>query len=123
MNEFPWEVLVLGLVLGINRLGTPATYHRPLAFWGIQVMNLAVAIPVALRGIQGAEGFPALGWLIAGLLVFHVLQNVSLRSMALTKKRQELAEREQLRKLRALEPTPDDAPREAAPSEFPSDPQ
>jgi hypothetical protein len=119
MSGFPWEVFVLGLVLGINRLGTPATYQRPVAFWGIQVMNLALAVPVAIRGISGTENFPALGWLIAGLLVFHVLQNISLRTVALRRIRQEEQAREQQRKLRALDATTsataDDAPREAPP--------
>lgn len=120
MSEFPWEVVILGIVFGINRLGTPLTYHRPVAFWGIQAMNLALAVPIAVRGIPGADGFPALGWLIAGLLVFHILQNVSLRSAALRRARQERAEVEQLRKLRALEATTTatahDAPREAPPA-------
>lgn len=119
MSAFPWEVLILGLVLAINRVATPATYHRPIAFWGIQAMNVALAVPLAIVGLPGAEGFPALGWLVAALLVFHTLQNVSLRGVVLTKKRQELAEREQFRKLRALEPPANDAPGEAPPEGAP----
>ncbi|MDP2316454.1 MAG: hypothetical protein Q8P41_26390 [Pseudomonadota bacterium] len=135
MSSFPWEVLILGVVLGVNRLATPATYERPIAFWAIQVMNVAVALPVALVGIPGTEGFPALGWLIAGLLLFHVLQNVSLRGTALARKRQALAAREQARKLRALEAPaalprsdtplpgtpPSDAPLPGTPAEAPAE--
>ncbi len=116
MNEFPWEVLILGAVLAINRLGTPATYDRPVAFWGIQVMNLALAVPVVIWGLPGVEGFRGLDWLIAGLLVFHVLQNVALRSNVLTRKRQEQAERDRIRSIRALEPsTPPRGPSADAP--------
>lgn len=116
MTGFPWEVLALGVVLGINRLATPATYDRPVLFWAIQILNLALAAPLAILGLPGAERFPALGWLIAALLLFHIFQNVSLRARAHTRRRQEAAGLEQMRKLRALEPPPDDAPREAPPT-------
>lgn len=104
MSAFPWEVLVLALVLAINRLGTPMTYTRPVVFWGIQAANVALAVPAVLVGVPGMEAFPAVGWLIAGLLAFHVLQNLSLRSAALTQQRRERDERERIRKLRALGP-------------------
>jgi len=104
MSEFPWEVVILGLVLGINRVGTPHTYTRPFAFWGIQAMNVALAVPAVVFGLPGMDAVPLLGWLIAGLLAFHVLQNVSLRGAALAQTRREQDERDRIRKLRALGP-------------------
>lgn len=107
MNGFPWDVAGLALVLAINRLGTPATYFRPVGFWAIQALNLGLAVAVVVWGLPGLAGFPSVGWLIAALLGFHVFQNVALRGQALRKRALDEAERERIRKLRALEAPPD----------------
>ncbi|MFN7143537.1 MAG: hypothetical protein ACK4YP_07175 [Myxococcota bacterium] len=108
MKAFPWEVLVLAALLAVNRLLVPMTYTRPAAFWAIQAVDVALAVLVAVYGVPGLEAFRSVGWLIAGLLVFHVLQNIALRSQARAKREREEGERERLRKLRSMgeEPRP-----------------
>lgn len=102
MTDFPWDLVALALVLAVNRLGTPATYERPVAFWGIQVVNLVLAAAVAVFGMPGLSTYASVNWLVAGLLVFHVFQNITLRGQARRKREAQAAERARMRKLRAL---------------------
>ena len=110
MSAFPWDVLALAVVLAVNRLAVPATYARPAAFWTIQALNLVLTGAVAVYGLPGLTDFPTVGWLVAGLLLFHVIQNVALRGNALQARARERAERERLAKLRALEAPPAEPP-------------
>ncbi len=110
MKTFPWEVLVLAAVLAVNRLAVPSTFFRPAAFWAIQAVNVVLALVAAVYGVPGLTAYPSVGWLVAGLLAFHVFQNAALRSQALRKREQEQRERERLQKLRALEPEPKEPP-------------
>lgn len=112
MKTFPWEVLVLAALLAVNRLVVPMTFTRPAAFWAIQAVDVVLAVLVAVFGIPGLEAYRSVGWLIAGLLAFHVLQNIALRSQALAKRAREEGERERLRKLRSMgeDPRPPSEP-------------
>lgn len=111
MTAFPWDVAALALVLALNRLATPATYFRPVAFWAIQGLDLALAVAAAVWGLPGLAGYSSVGWLVAALLAFHVFQNVALRSRAVHKRAMDEAERERIRRIRALE-AQSDAPAE-----------
>jgi hypothetical protein len=101
---FPWTVGVLAVVLALNRIAVPSVLHHPVAFWGIQALNAGLAVAVILFGVPGLEGFGAVAWLVAALLAFHVIQNVALRADTLGRARRDAAERDRIRKLRALEP-------------------
>jgi len=115
MKSFPWDVLVLAVVLAVNRLATPRTYFHPTAFWAIQAVNAVLALAVGIWGLPGLGAFPSVGWLIGGVLAFHGLQNVALRTQAVDQRARAAAERERMRKLRALEALPESS--EAPPPE------
>lgn len=94
MQRFPWEVVVLAVVLALNRLVVPGAVRRPPVFWGVQALNAALALGVVIFGVPGLEGYPAVSWLIAGLLAFHIVQNLTLRSRVLGEARRRADERE-----------------------------
>ncbi|MFZ5481812.1 MAG: hypothetical protein ACOZNI_33940 [Myxococcota bacterium] len=101
MDTFPWEVLVLGLVLLGNRVVLPLTLARPPLFWGLQALDVAVAVAaVAHAGLPGRTAYPIVGWMVAALLVFHVVQNFAVREQHRLREEREAAEREHLRILR-----------------------
>lgn len=107
MKEFPWEVVVLAVVLAINRLLVPATYTRPAAFWAIQAGNAVLAIAIIVVGLPGLANFPVVNWMIAGLLAFHAFQNIALRRATLEREAADTEERERIKRLRRLEAQPD----------------
>lgn len=100
MNAFPWEVIVLAVVLGINRLAIHAAAKRPALFWGIQLLDAALAVLVLVFGMPGLQHLPGVAWLVAAILVFHLVQNFSIRSRALHDERRKAEEKELLRMAR-----------------------
>jgi hypothetical protein len=117
MTNFPWDLVGLAGLLAVNRLGLKAAIARPSLFWGLQGLNLAGAGAALVWGMPGLSAYPQVSWLVAGLLAFHVFQNLALRAQALTHAERDAGERERWRKLRAL-----DAPPAAPPSDPPDDP-
>jgi len=107
----PWEVVVLAAVLVLNRFAARAVLQRPILYWGVQVINAVLAALVAVFGLPGLPAVPAVRWLVSGLLVFHIVQNLAYRSQVRGAAKRELAERERIRQLKALvEPPPPEEP-------------
>lgn len=94
---FPWEVVALAVVLGINRLALPAAIKRPPLFWAIQAMDVAVIVAVLFFGMPGLKHVPAVAWMVAAIVAFHVVQNLSVRSKAVHDERRKAEERELVR--------------------------
>jgi hypothetical protein len=117
MKEFPWEVVVLAVVLAVNRLIVPATYTRAAAFWALQVMNLSLAVVVVMVGLPGLANYPVVNWMIAGLLAFHAFQNIALRRVTLDRAEADAAERERIKQVRRLHQAAAEPPRDEAPPE------
>lgn len=99
MDGFPWEVLALAALLAVNRLLVPLVLLRAPPFWILQAVNLAAALFVVIFGMPGLAAFPAVKWLVVGIVVFHLVQNLALRSGALHR-----AEMDELEKDRRKRP-------------------
>lgn len=74
----PWDLALLVGVLVANRSLVRWIPH-PLFFWSFQVVLAGCAAWFAVRGVQGLESVAAVRWLVSGLLVFHLVQNVVVR--------------------------------------------
>jgi hypothetical protein len=81
-KEFPWEIAVLSVILIANRAMARASWRYPLLFWVIQGADLLAIVYLALVGMKGLEGVPAMNWIVCGLLAFHIIQNFGLRAKA-----------------------------------------
>ena len=71
-------ILAVAALLGANHLATMGQdfHQRRAVFYGIQLANLAAACFLVVYGIPGFA--PPLGivkYLLAGLLIFHIVQN------------------------------------------------
>lgn len=75
MDGFSIDLVVLAAFLLANRTIVPELRRAPL-FWGFQAINLGGAAYFAIWGVTGLERYPVASWLVAGLLVFHSIQNV-----------------------------------------------
>jgi hypothetical protein len=107
MDDFPWEVLVLGLVLLGNRVLLPLGVKRPWLFWALQAMDVAVAVGAVVHaGLPGRSAYPVVGWMVAALLAFHVVQNFTMRDHARRAIERADAEREYLRLLKGTREDP-----------------
>jgi hypothetical protein len=114
MDDFPWEVLVLGLVLLGNRVILPLTLDRKPLFWLLQAIDVATAVAaVVTAGLPGRAPYPVVGWMVAALLVFHIVQNFSMRDHALHRRAMEAADKEHLRMLRGAHADDDEPPKGA----------
>lgn len=102
MGGFPWEIALLSAVLLSNRLTAKAFHLSARLFWTVQASNLGMAAFVAWYGLPGLERFGGVRWMVAGLLVFHAVQNFGVRATYAREARYEREEREQLRALRAV---------------------
>ena len=71
------DLLGLALLFAVDRLVTPRVTGRPWLFWPLVGLDVAVAAYVMLFGLPGVEGLWVVRWLVAILLVFHAVQNVS----------------------------------------------
>ncbi len=74
----PWDLALLVGVLVANR-SLVRWFPATLFFWGFQGVIAATAIYFGVQGIGGLEHVQAVRWLVVGLLVFHLVQNVALR--------------------------------------------
>jgi hypothetical protein len=80
MNAPPVELVALAALLLVNRMVIPSQALRGAVFWPIQVADAAAALYVVFVGLPDLDRFPVVGWMVAGLLVFHIAQNLSIRS-------------------------------------------
>lgn len=74
----PWDLAVLVGVLVANRSLVRWIQHA-LFFWSFQAVIVACIAWYALNGVQGLEHVAAVRWLVCGLLIFHLVQNVAVR--------------------------------------------
>ena len=74
MEAFPIDLACFAGLLLANRTIVPELKNR-YAFWTFQAVNLGAAGWFAFRGVEGLETYPVASWLVAGLLVFHGVQN------------------------------------------------
>lgn len=73
-----FELLILVLVLIANRTIVHAL-RAPALFWAFQGLMLGLAGWFAWYGVTGLQGYGVVRWLVPGLLVFHLVQNVAVR--------------------------------------------
>jgi hypothetical protein len=72
------DLLVLVLVLIANRTIVRSLRSAAL-FWTFQAGVFALAVWFAWHGVAGLEGYGVVRWIVPGLLVFHIVQNVVVR--------------------------------------------
>ena len=77
-GEFPWDIALLAGVLLANRTVVPSLKHIAL-FWAFQALTFGAALLFVVRGIDGLDRVPVAKWVVAGLLVFHAVQNIVVR--------------------------------------------
>ena len=88
-----------GLLL-VNRVVMPRTAHQPVAFWSLFGVNVAVLVLVVWRGMPGTGGHGPARWVIAALLVYHLVLYVQTRARLRDEARGLEEERALLRQLR-----------------------
>lgn len=76
----PWELVALAALLLANRVLIVRYADRDAVYWPLQVADVAAAGWVAWAGLPGSDHTPVVRWLVAALMVFHVVQNAALRS-------------------------------------------
>jgi hypothetical protein len=72
------ELLVLVLALIANRTVVPRM-EAPALFWAFQALLVGLAGWFAWHGVAGLEGYGVVRFLVPGLLVFHLVQNLFVR--------------------------------------------
>lgn len=78
LSDAPWDFGALVVVLLLNRTLVPSL-KRPVAFWCFQALTVGTAAWFVVFGIEGLGRVPVAKWVVAGLLVFHAVQNVVIR--------------------------------------------
>lgn len=78
LADAPWDFGLLVLVLLLNRTLVPSL-KQPALFWAFEAFTVGSAVWFAWRGIDGLERVPVAKWVVAGLLVFHAVQNYVVR--------------------------------------------
>jgi hypothetical protein len=101
-RPFPWELLALAALLAVNRAIVPRVLKRAWLFWAIQGLDVVAAGLVILVGMPGMERYHVVNWMIAALLVFHIVQNLAQRDRAKLHDEHEAAMKERRTMLREL---------------------
>lgn len=117
MTAPPRELMLLAGLLLMNRLIIPAQALVTPVYVAVQAMNVAAAVGVAWVGLPGLEAYPVVKWMIVILLVFHVVQNASVRYRKLHDLQIRKEERELVNKRAALRSAENDGA--ASPTESP----
>ncbi len=78
----PPELLALALLFAVNRLVLPRFLRVAPVFWLVNALNLGAAVLIYVRGFPRMEGDVAVRLLVGTLLLFHIAQNLALRSRA-----------------------------------------
>lgn len=102
MNSYPWEVVVLSVILLSNRLVARAYWGQAAGFWSVQAVNLGAAVYIAYFGISGLQSFGPVNYLVSALLVFHIAQNFGIRQRLLQSRAAEQRFREEAQKARSI---------------------
>ncbi len=79
MDPFPWDLVVLVVLLVAHRTVVPSLRSSP-AFWTFQAITVGAAVWFAVYGVIGTADVPIVKVLVPGLLIFHAIQNIAVRS-------------------------------------------
>lgn len=79
MNPILPLVALAGLLL-VNRVLMPRLAPRPAAFWALFGVNVAVLVLVVWKGMPGTGGHGPARWVIAVLLVYHLVLYLQTRA-------------------------------------------
>ena len=104
MIHYPWEILFLAAVLLLNRAALRASWSRPWLFWLIQGLDGLCLGWLLLHGLSGLEHIPAANWMVAALIVFHMIQNFNLRTRSLQSGRAHTRLRQRMQKAHTIKP-------------------
>lgn len=71
-------LLSVALLLALNNVIVRVHWlrRRLVLFGAVQLLDVAVAGWLLVRGVPGLDDFPAIGWMLGLLLLLHVVQNV-----------------------------------------------
>ena len=81
MDPFPWDLVVLVVLVVVHRSVVPSL-RSSSAFWTFQAVNVGAAVWFAVYGVNGTADVPIVKVLVPGLLIFHGIQNIAVRSGA-----------------------------------------
>lgn len=114
------SLIALASVFAINQaaMRVERWARDPRVFWGVQVLDIAVAAVLILVGLPGFERYPAMPPVLGLMFVMHAAQNHQIRArwQALEREEIEEAEAEAERKERQLlAAAPEDPPPRGGP--------
>jgi hypothetical protein len=77
MDTTTWMLFGVVLVLAANQLVVriPLLIGSKTGFWGIQLLDISLAVALLIFGLPGFEHYPPVRVILALLLLWHVAQN------------------------------------------------
>jgi hypothetical protein len=90
---FPWDLVALAVLLGVNRLAGPKWLLRTPFYVGVQFLDVVAIGLVLWFGLPGTQSYPVVKAFVAVVIAFHVVQNFAARGLAV----QRVAEGRRLR--------------------------
>ncbi len=95
MDLTTWILFGVVLVIAANQLVVriPVLIGSTAGFWGIQILDVGLAVAMLVFGLPGFEHFPPVKVILALLLLWHVAQNNHARTA--WSRRRSLERREQ----------------------------
>ena len=105
MDTTTWILFGVVLVIAANQLVVriPLLIGSRTGFWGIQLLDITVALTLLIFGLPGFEHFPPVRVILALLLLWHVAQNNHARTAWRRRRVQEQREEALDRRARSLE--------------------
>jgi len=105
MDTTTWILFGVVLVIAANQLVVriPLLIGSKTGFWGIQLLDVALATALLMFGLPGFEHFPPVRVILALLLLWHVAQNNQARTAWRRRMVQERREEELDRRVRSVE--------------------
>jgi len=83
-------------------LRVAALRSSPWVFWGLQIVNLAVACWILLFGLPGFDHIRFVSWIFGLLILFRIVQNNGLRSRYLRTAQLDAREEEKREQIREM---------------------
>jgi hypothetical protein len=104
MDPTTYVFLILVALIAANQvvLRVATLRRNPIAFWGLQAINLALASWILVWGIPGFETYPIVSWILGLLLLFRMIQNNLLRARFLRAAVQEEHQEEKRQRARRM---------------------
>ena len=106
MSNYPWDIMALAGILLLNRAALRASWSRPWLFYLIQGLDGGCVVYLIVFGLKGLAHIPAANWIVVALLLFHIAQNVSMRTHARQSGQADARMRNMLREARNLKSPP-----------------